>query len=144
MESILFHAVDVTYTLKHKTLIRKWLTRVAGTEKHRIGTLNFILCSDEYLLEINRQFLQHDYYTDVITFDYSESKTISGDIYISLDRVKENASINRVKLLEELLRIMVHGSLHLLGYQDKTMNNKAKMTRKEDQYLSLILKEIVH
>ena len=108
----------------------------------RNNCCNFILCSDDYLLRINQDFLKHDYYTDVITFDNSEeNKTILGDIFISIDSVKENAKQNNATTINELCRIMAHGTLHLLGYLDKTKKAKAEMTAKEDFYLKLQLND---
>ena len=101
------------------------------------GPLSFILCTDHHLAKINRKYLKTRMLTDVIAFDYGDSKTISGDVFISLDRVKENAKKFNVSVTNELRRIMVHGILHLLGFSDKTKAGKAEMTRKEDLYLSL-------
>ncbi len=114
-----------------------WLTHVATTENQEISTLNFILCSDEHLYQINLEYLQHDYYTDVITFDNSEGDSIEGDIFISLERVTENSQEQGTTQLNELRRIMVHGLLHLVGYNDKTKEEKDLMTEKENAYLSL-------
>lgn len=136
MPKINFFTEDTNYTLKGKTAIRKWIETAIVTEGYTLTELNFIFCSDEYLLRINQDFLQHDYYTDVITFDNSEApKTILGDIFISIDRVKDNAKQNGAIVLDELCRIMIHGTLHLLGYKDKTKKAKTEMTTKEDFYL---------
>lgn len=137
MSKINFFTEDITYTLKAKTAIKQWLKAAVAGEGFTLTELNFILCSDEYLLRINQDFLQHDYYTDVITFDNSEApKTILGDIFISVDRVIDNAAQNKVKVVDELCRIMIHGTLHLLGYKDKTKKAKTEMTAKEDFYLN--------
>jgi rRNA maturation RNase YbeY len=98
-----------------------------------------IFCSDEYLLDVNKKYLNHDYYTDIITFDYVEDKIISGDIFISSDRVRENANQFNVSFEMELFRIIIHGILHLLGYKDKTKKDKSLMTEKENFYLSRLL-----
>jgi len=136
MSKINFFTEDTNYTLKGKTAIRKWVEAAIVAEGYTLTELNFIFCSDEYLLRINQDFLQHAYYTDVITFDNSETpKTILGDIFISIDRVKDNAKQNSATVLDELCRIMVHGTLHLLGYKDKTKKAKTEMTTKEDFYL---------
>jgi probable rRNA maturation factor len=136
MPKINFFTEDITYTLKNKRLTKSWITNAITTEGYELAELNFILCSDDYLLRINQDFLQHDYYTDVITFDNAEVlKTIQGDIFISIDRIKENAKAHRVSTEHELLRIMIHGTLHLLGYKDKTKKAKAVMTEKENHYL---------
>ena len=106
-------------------------------ENKNIENLSFIFCSDEYLLKINKNYLTHDFYTDVISFDYTEENLVSGDIFISIDRVKENAIIFSSSIKDELHRIIIHGLLHLLGYSDKTPRLKAIMKDKEDFYLSL-------
>lgn len=138
MAKINFFNEDINYQLKGKIATRKWLLKAISAEQYALEELNFILCSDEYLLRVNRDFLKHDYYTDVITFDNSEeAKTILGDIFISLDRVKENAKLHNVKTIDELSRIMIHGLLHLLGYLDKSKKAKIQMTAKEDFYLEL-------
>ena len=106
-------------------------------ETKSVGNLSFIFCSDEYLLKINKQYLTHNFYTDVISFDYTKENLVSGDIYISIDRVKENAKIFSSSIKDELHRIIIHGLLHLFGYSDKTTRLKAIMKDKEDFYLSL-------
>jgi probable rRNA maturation factor len=136
MAKINLFTEDITYTLKNKTTIKKWIESTIVEEGYQLSELNFILCSDEYLLRINQDFLQHDDYTDVITFDNSEElKTIVGDIFISLDRIKENASNFKSTTVNELCRVIIHGTLHLLGYKDKTKTAKTEMTAKEDYYL---------
>lgn len=137
MPKINFFTEDINYTLKNKTAIRQWITETITAEGYVLEELNFILCSDAYLLRINQDFLQHDDYTDVITFDNSEAlKMIRGDIYISIDRIKENALQFKSTLGSELCRVMIHGTLHLLGYKDKTKAAKKEMTAKEDFYLA--------
>lgn len=116
-----------------------WLNNIAGIEKFKIINLSYSFCSDEYLLKINREHLNHDYLTDIITFDLSDdSGYIEGDIYISIDRVKDNARQMGVAMGLELKRVMVHGLLHLMGYGDKTKKEKIEMRAKEDAYLALI------
>ena len=138
--AINFFNQEVKYTLKNKTQIRNWINEVITTEGFALEELNFILCSDEYLLRINQQFLNHDTYTDVITFDNSEElKTILGDIFISIERIQENAKTFKGTVAEELCRVMIHGTLHLLGYKDKSKSDKTLMTQKEDQALKLLL-----
>lgn len=138
MPKINLYTEDIKYNLKHKTLIKQWIKETIATEGYQLQELNFIFCSDEYLLRINQDFLQHDDYTDVITFDNSEElKMIVGDIFISLDRIKENAKQFSSATLDELCRVMIHGTLHLLGYKDKTKSAKKLMTEKEDYYLFL-------
>ena len=138
--AINFFNQEVKYTLKNKTQIRSWINEVITIEGFALEELNFILCSDEYLLRINQQFLNHDTYTDVITFDNSEElKTIVGDIFISIERIQENAKTFKGTVAEELCRVMIHGTLHLLGYKDKSKSDKTLMTQKEDQALKLFL-----
>ena len=137
MAKITFFTEEIQYTLKQKTKIRSWIEATITNEGYQLEELNFILCSDEYLLRINQDFLSHDDYTDVITFDHSEElKTIAGDIFISLERIKENAASFGSTILDELCRVMIHGTLHLLGYKDKTKAAKTLMTAKEDFYLA--------
>ena len=135
---IFFHSDDVSYTLKHKTLIRDWIAKIIYSEKGGMGEINFIFCSDKYLHKINLTYLKHDTYTDIVSFDYSDKKLLSGDIFISIDRVKENAKKFNAAFTEELHRVMIHGILHLLGYKDKTRSQKATMQGKEDFCLSLL------
>lgn len=116
--------------------ITKWLEDLIVSEQKKPGDINYIFCDDEYLLQINREHLHHDYYTDVITFDYVKGKTISGDIFVSLPRISENA-VNLSKDFDsELHRVLAHGVLHLCGYKDKLDNEIAEMRQKEDFYLN--------
>lgn len=115
-----------------------FLKNLIITEKYQIGNISYIFCTDSYLLSINKQFLKHNYFTDIITFDYTEAKTIKGEIYISIDRIKENAETFKVLFKDELFRVMIHGMLHLIGYDDKTPALKKIMTQKENEYLSLM------
>ncbi len=133
---IQFFAEDVEHDLPNPTKARRWLKFVIDQEEHELNSLNYIFCSDEYLLNMNREHLDHDFYTDIITFDTSDdAKQIEGEIYISIDRVNENAATNEVKEDEELRRVMVHGVLHLLGFKDETDVEKEKIRDKEDYYL---------
>lgn len=134
---IQLHLLDVEYDILHSTEIESWLAQTAASESREVGMVNVILVSDEYLLDMNRQYLQHDYFTDIITFDTSEGNIISGDLYISIERVADNASQFDVSTTDELHRVMVHGVLHLCGYGDKTDEEKSTMRSKEDHYLSL-------
>ncbi|KFC40014.1 rRNA maturation RNase YbeY [Elizabethkingia anophelis] len=113
----------------------EWLEKLILEEGKKTGDINYILCNDEYLLEINRQYLDHDYYTDIITFDYCKGKIISGDIFLSLQRVLDNASMLETKQEEELNRVLAHGILHLCGYKDKTEEEQKTMRSKEDYYI---------
>ncbi len=137
-DSIYFFNEEVKFLLKNKKVLRSWLTKVIDNEDNRIGNINIILCSDEFLYHLNQQYLHHNTLTDIITFDLSEETDwVEGDIYISLDRAKENAKKFHQTLNSELSRLMVHGLLHLMGYTDKTRVQKQMMTEKEDFYLSL-------
>jgi rRNA maturation RNase YbeY len=114
-----------------------WLTETCKSEGFSIQELNYIFCSDDYLLEINKDYLQHDFLTDIITFDYVLGNNLSGDLYISVDRVKENAAVFKVPFENELKRVMVHGVLHLMGYSDKTDTATAEMREKEEEKIKL-------
>jgi len=124
-----------------RSVIKNWLHEVIKLEGKKSGVISYIFCSDEFLVGINIQFLHRDYYTDVISFDYTENNVISGDIMISVDRVKENAVTMGVSYLDELKRIMVHGLLHLIGYEDSTPELKAIMSSREDLYLGMVREE---
>jgi rRNA maturation RNase YbeY len=137
--NINFFPEGVKYDLKDKRKIRHWIIQAIENEKHKLGALNFIFTSDDILFELNQQYLGHKTLTDIITFDLSESKTkIEGDIYISIDRARENASSFNVTIGKEVLRLIIHGVLHLVGYKDKTREEKDGMRAKEDYYLSLL------
>ena len=138
--SIQYCKEDVSLPKIQKRKITKWIRETIISERKIPGDISFIFCSDNYLLEVNRQYLNHDYYTDIITFDYVENNVISGDIFISCDRVKENSLVFNTGFENELSRIIVHGVLHLLGYKDKSKKDKQLMTRKEDFYLEMLLK----
>lgn len=116
----------------------EWLSRVASIENKELGDITLIFCSDVYLLKINQDYLDHDYYTDIITFDYSENSIISGDLFISLEMVAENAINNNVSFINEINRVVVHGVLHLIGYKDKSDEDALLMRQKENQMLDLI------
>lgn len=138
MANIIIANHDVNTTVRGKRNIYSWLNKVAILENKTIQSLNIILCSDEFLLSMNQKHLNHDYYTDVITFDLSEKTTlIEGEIYISIDRVKENAKLLNQPFIDELHRVIVHGLLHLCGYKDKTQPQQKLMRKKEDEYLFL-------
>ena len=133
-----YHTDDCRYRLPEKRRTSAWLCEVAAEEGYRMGEVNYIFCSAARLLEMNRQFLGHDYFTDIITFDYSDLKgegVIHGDIYIDIETVRDNARIYGVSWLNEMRRVVVHGVLHLCGQKDKTPRANAQMHRKEDKYL---------
>ena len=122
---------------EERSRVEKWLRKVAAGYGFQVGDLHYLFCTDEEELSVNRQFLGHDYYTDVITFDYSTPSTLSGDIFISLDTVRSNAEEVGTDFDSELRRILVHGLLHLTGQGDKTPETKAQMTAKEELALAL-------
>ena len=137
MPAIQFFEEDITYKLKNKTKVRQWLIETIVAEGFNLQELTYIFCSDAYLLQINQQYLDHDTYTDIVTFDNSEEEgQITSDIFISIPRIRENAAGFNVTEMDELHRVMVHGVLHLMGYKDKSAADKKKMTQKEDYYLS--------
>lgn len=127
---------DTVFPFKEKRLTSRWLKFVAESEAKRLGDISVIFCSDNYILDINIQYLQHDYYTDIITFDYCEGNKLSGDLFISVDSVRENASFYGTEFADELNRVIVHGVLHLIGYDDHTEEDIAQMRAKENYYLS--------
>jgi rRNA maturation RNase YbeY len=136
--SIWFFTEDIRYTFRGKGATRAWVINVIREEGYLGGDINIIFCSDAFLHEINVKYLKHNTLTDIITFDLSErEKEISGDIYISIERARENAKGLKVTLFNEVRRLIVHGILHLAGYRDKSPAEKAAMTQKEDYYLSL-------
>ena len=134
---VYFHNEDVKLEVNSSEL-STWIKNAVNSLGFLVGDLNVIFCSDEYLKEINIKYLNHDYYTDIITFDYSEKNLIGGDLFISTDRIKENSSKNKVKFIVELYRVIIHGVLHLCGFNDKTSAEKKKIRGKEDHFLSLI------
>jgi len=115
--------------------IEQVLAYLINSEHFEFGHINVVFCSDAYLLEMNKSYLKHDYFTDIITFDYVEKGIVSGDLFISLDRIKDNASAYAVAFMQELYRVVIHGVLHLCGYKDKTESEQAEMRKKENQYL---------
>ena len=119
-----------------------WLEDVIKTENKKLGEINYILCDDEYLLKVNQDFLDHDYYTDIITFDYVKGKTISGDIFVSLPRISDNAKTLVKNFNSEFHRVLAHGILHLMGYKDKTEEEITVMRQKEDFYLNVFANDI--
>jgi probable rRNA maturation factor len=135
--NIQFFSEGITFSLKNKAKTRKWICRVISAEKKEAWYINFIFCTDEYLADLNRSYLKRSTLTDVIAFNFSEEPgIISGDIYISTERVRENAKIYFQRFEKELYRVMIHGILHLTGYTDKLKTEKEKMTILEDKYLS--------
>lgn len=134
-----FFSEETKYKVKHKAKLRAWITHIATQKGYTIKDLNYIICSDEYLLKMNQQYLDHDTYTDVITFDHNpipNTNHLFGDIFISIDRIKDNADKLSIQPETELHRVMIHGALHLMGHLDKSPKEKALMTQAEDQSLS--------
>ncbi|MFD2588065.1 rRNA maturation RNase YbeY [Croceitalea marina] len=131
-----FH-YEVDFRLEDSLKFSDWISRIIEKENSSLGNLSYIFCDDEYLSNINLEYLNHDTLTDIITFDYTENNTISGDVFISVERVKENAEGFKVEFRTELLRVMSHGVLHLLGYNDKGEEEKAEMRNKESEMIEL-------
>lgn len=136
--SIVFDVEGVEMPSINETEINEWISKVVKSHNRELGELAYIFCSDEKILEVNNEYLQHDYYTDIITFDYTEGQIISGDMFISLDTVRTNAELFKTNYDEELLRVIVHGVLHLCGFGDKTEDEESKMRELENKALSLI------
>lgn len=138
MLRIKFFYEDTLFILDNNESHSNWIKQSIFHEGFQLVSLNFVFCSDQHLLTINKKYLNHDYYTDIITFDNSEEKLeIEGDVFISIDRVKENAEENGVPFADEQKRVLIHGVLHLCSYNDKTIQEKDLMTKKENAYLSL-------
>jgi len=136
-----FYNENVKYNLASKRKIRSWLLSIVEQEQKNMGEISCIFCSDNYLFKINKQYLNASYFTDVITFDYTEKNRISGDVFISIDRVKENAKLYNQPYFKEILRVILHGVLHLCGYKDKTKKEITFMREKEDYYLQQFILE---
>jgi probable rRNA maturation factor len=141
MAKISFHAGDRSFSFQQKTLVKDFIETIFRKEKKPLAAINYIFCSDEMLLQMNKDFLQHDYYTDIISFGLSDpNEPIEAEIYISIDRVKDNAVTMGTSYRNEMLRVLFHGALHLCGYKDKTKSEISTMRAKEDRYLHLFLK----
>ena len=135
---ISFVCEDIAMPTLDERKVGRWIRAVAAEYGFGVGNIHYIFCSDEKELEVNRQFLGHDYYTDIITFDYSTDSMLNGDIFISIDTVRSNAEQLGIAFEQELLRILIHGILHLTGQGDKTPETKAEMTKKEESALALL------
>ena len=138
MPDFFFACDEISFQWQDESKVIHWLNQVIALELADVTSLSFVFCSDDKLLEINKKHLNHDFYTDVITFDLSEGTEVDGEIYISVDRVLENARKMRVPFEEEICRVMAHGFLHLLGYNDKADEQKKEMRSKESICLSLL------
>ena len=128
---------ETDFLLQDEEALKKWIISTIAKENHTLGELTFVFCDDDHLHKINLEFLKHDTLTDIITFDYTLGKQLIGEIYISIDRVKENALEFSISFDEELRRVIIHGVLHLCGFKDKTIEDEKQMRQKEDQYLEL-------
>jgi len=138
LKNIYFFTEEIIFRLRHLKKIRQWVQHTIELEGGELESINFIFTSDSYLHKINMDYLHHDTFTDIITFDYNEpGLPILSDIYISIDRCKENSKLLKISIVNEVHRIIIHGVLHLLGYKDKNNSDKEQMTTKEDYYLSL-------
>ncbi len=132
-----YYTQDTNFNFKGRLLNNRWLKMVAESELKRLGDISIIFCSDNYILDVNMKYLQHDYFTDIITFDYCEGDRLSGDLFISVDSVRENATFYGTEFDNELNRVIVHGLLHLIGYDDHTEEDQKTMRAKENYYLQL-------
>ena len=139
-QSIYFHSEEIGFRISSAENISDWIEKSILLENKELGVVNYIFCPDDYLLKINQDYLNHDTFTDVITFNYVEGDSISGDIFISIDRINDNAVQNKVEFESELHRVMIHGILHLIGYNDKTTEEAREIRDKEDFYLTLLAK----
>ncbi len=144
---ILFFSEEVEFKFKNRSLYKRWIREIILSEQRlenlkKCGDLNIIFCNDEYLLSVNNQYLKHNYYTDIITFDYSDNQIINGDLFISVDSVKNNSVTYKTEFMTELSRVIIHGVLHLCGYNDHTEEDKKLMKEKEDFALTK-LQELV-
>jgi len=134
---MIYYNSETNFTLDNQENISKWITKTIENEGHKIEEISYIFCDDNYLLEKNIEYLNHNTLTDIISFDYSVGKIISGDIFISIERVKENSTEFKVDFIDELHRVIIHGILHYCGYKDKALEEKKEMRSKENYYLSL-------
>ncbi len=135
---ISFESEDVDFQPKGKLLLKKWIKQVVESYGFKTGDLTYIFCSDDKIIEVNRQFLQHDYYTDVITFDYDEDGVVSGDMFISVDTVRTNSEQYAPSFEDEMNRVIIHGVLHLCGLKDKAPEDEKKMRAAEEKALSML------
>lgn len=128
---------ETEFDLQEKDRYARWVSKIGRSERREIGDFSFVFCDDTYLLEMNRRFLEHDAFTDVITFDYSNDEVVSGEVFISIDRLKENSYKYNTAFFDELRRVMAHGVLHLLGYDDKSDEDSKRMRAKEEEKMKL-------
>ncbi len=135
---VYFHTEDISFVFKNKRKVSSWLNSVVTSFDKKVGTLNYIFCSDQYLYSINKTYLNHDNFTDIITFNYCDGNKISGDLFISIDRVQEYSTLNNIEFNIEIHRVIVHGVLHLCGFNDKTEEEKENMRKQENISLQLL------
>ena len=135
--AISFSTENIHFDLPEPDKVKKWITHVIRIHGKRVGEVNYLFCDDYYLINVNRTYLNHDTYTDIITFDYVAGNIVSGDIFISIQRVEENARLFKVPFEQELHRVIIHGILHLLGQEDKSETDAKEMRRREEECLSL-------
>ena len=128
---------EIDFQLDNETLFSDWISKVILSENKKEGDINYIFCDDEFILEINKQYLNHDYYTDIISFDYSVGNELHGDVFVSVERVQENAEDFNVTFEEELKRVIIHGILHYCGYKDKSEDDEVLMRKKEDEKIKM-------
>lgn len=128
---------EFEFEIEDEPYFSDWISRIIDREDHRVGDISYVFCDDSYLLDLNKRYLDHDTYTDIITFDYTEGSIISGDIFISVERIRDNAKEYGVEFNEELIRVMAHGILHLLGYKDKSEVDSRLMRKKEEEMIEL-------
>ena len=141
-----FLKADISFVPKQKKLLRQWIALTIQSHHKKLGQIDYIFCSDEHLLQMNKQYLNHHTLTDIITFDYSNELTaeVAGEIYISINRVRENAEVFKCTFNDELHRVMIHGVLHLCGFKDKTKNQKQIMRAQEDEAIQSLKKLQIH
>ena len=137
--NIFFHTEDISFALESESTTSNWLLKLVESHNKKVGELNYIFCSDDYLLKMNQEHLKHDYFTDIITFDYCEDDWISGDLFISIDRTNENAKTFGKTQTNELNRVIAHGLLHLLGFNDKTAEEISEIRTMEEQALNMLI-----
>jgi len=139
--NIFFHTEDISFALESEITTSNWLVKLVESHNKKVGELNYIFCSDDYLLKMNQEHLKHDYFTDIITFDYCEDDLISGDLFISIDRTNENAKTFGKTEINELNRVIAHGLLHLLGFKDKTAEEISEIRTMEEQALNMLVSD---
>jgi rRNA maturation RNase YbeY len=137
--AISFNFIETKDVVSQKNKVKSWIKSVAEKRGFKVGEISYIFCSDDYLLDINKTYLKHDFYTDIITFDYTDAKKISGDLYISIDRVRDNAQELNLGFEQELHRVIIHGVLHLLGLKDKTEEEAKEMRKAEEECLKSLM-----